>query len=103
MRRRSPAIASVLAVLALGGCSYATPAKLTAAQQQARIAFLKSHTKFNDRELAQLCPGLYPATFLTDTKKYPEAKLDKKRKAPTVTATDRAQAAAAGCDIRRDA
>jgi hypothetical protein len=93
------AAAAVLAVT-VAGCSYGTPAAITPQQQQARIAFLNTHVDFSDRELAQLCPGLYPTDFLTNTSKYREAKPDKNRKAPKVTAADRAQAQAAGCDER---
>jgi hypothetical protein len=89
------------AALALGGCAYGTAAPLSSAQEQARVAFLKRHGRFDDRELAQLCPGLYPRSFLTDTSKYPEAKPPKGRTSPKVTAADRAQAAAAGCAVGR--
>ncbi|HYV17299.1 MAG TPA: hypothetical protein VE972_14895 [Conexibacter sp.] len=93
------AAAAVLAAT-VAGCDYGSPATITPQQQQARIAFLDAHADFSDRELAQLCPGLYPTDFLTNTSKYREAKRDGKRKAPKVTATDRAQAHAAGCDVR---
>ena len=82
------------------GCNYGTPATITPQQQQARVAFIADHADFSDRELAQLCPALYPATFLTNGDKYPDGKPDKGRKAPTVTAEDRADAKAAGCDVR---
>ena len=99
MARRLPLLALLMA-LAVGGCAYGTPAKLTAAQEQARIAFLKSHGKFDDHDLAQLCPGMYPADFLTNTKKWPAGKPRSNHTAPKVTAADRAAAKAAGCDIR---
>jgi hypothetical protein len=93
------ATAALAATVALGGCAYGTPAKITSAQQQARVTFLNEHRDFSDRQLARLCPGLYPADFLKDTKKYPLAKKQKGEQAVTVTAADRAQAAAAGCGV----
>lgn len=99
-RRALPLAATLAAAALLGGCGYGTPAKLTAQQEHARIAFLKAHENFNDRELAQLCPGLYPRDFLTNASKYPEGKRTKGRTPPTVTAADRAQARAAACDVR---
>ncbi len=91
------ALATLVVAAAFGGCAYGTPAKITPAQQQARVQFLKDHPDFSDRQLAQLCPGLYPASFLKDTKKYPLAKKAKGEKTVKVTAADRTQAAAAGC------
>jgi hypothetical protein len=93
------ATAALAAAAAFGGCAYGTPAQITAAQQRARVTFVKDHGDFSDRQLAQLCPGLYPARFLKDTKKYPLAKKGKSEKAVTVTAADRAQAVAAGCNV----
>ena len=65
MARRFAPLA-LLAVLALGGCAYGTAARLTPAQEQARVAFIKAHKDFSDRDMAKLCPGLYPADFLTN-------------------------------------
>jgi hypothetical protein len=90
---------ALAAAVAVGGCAYGTPAKLSATQQQARVKFLNDHRDFSDRQLAQLCPGLYPANFLKDTKKYPLAKKATGEKSVKVTAADRAQAAAAGCGV----
>lgn len=101
MHRRTLLPATILAAAVLGGCDHGTPADLTAQQERARIAFLESHRDFDDRELAKLCPGLYPRRFLTDADKYPEGKRDTSRTPPRVTAADRAQAKAAGCDVRR--
>lgn len=99
MARRAPLLA-LLAALAVGGCAYGTPAKLTSTQEQARIAFLKAHADFDDHDLAQLCPGLYPTDFLTNTDKWPSGKPRKHHTSPKVTAADRAAAKLAGCDIR---
>jgi hypothetical protein len=85
---------------AIGGCGYGTPAKLTAAQEQARIRLIEARTSLTDRQLAKICPGLYPRDFLTNTKKYPLTSKDKDKKQPRITAADRAQAKAAGCDVR---
>jgi hypothetical protein len=97
--RRAFLLALPLAV-AIGGCGHGTSAELTAQQERARVAFLKDHGDFDDHELAQLCPGLYPRDFLTDPDAYPEGKRTKGRTPPKVTAADRAQAKAAGCDVR---
>lgn len=93
------AVAAVLA-LALGACgSTGEKADLTPAQEQARLAFVEAHDDWNDRELARLCPALYPRDFLTDEDKYPAAREDDARRPPAITAADREQAQAAGCDV----
>jgi hypothetical protein len=100
-RRALPLALSAVALAAgAGGCAYGTSAKLTTAQQDARVRFVKDHAKLTDHQLARLCPGLYPRTFLTDRKKYPLTKDDKARTQPRATAADRAQATAAGCAVR---
>jgi len=98
--RRPLALLAAIAALAIGGCDHGTAARLTADQEQARVVFIEEHADFDDRELAILCPGLYPRRFLADTDTYPEAKRDKGRTPPKVTAADRVQARAAGCDVR---
>ena len=100
--RRLLALPALLVVaLAAGGCGdEGDKAKLTAAQQQARLTFVESHGDFSDRELAKLCPGLYPKDYLTNTDKYPIPRGEKDRTPPKVTADDRADAQAAGCDVR---
>jgi len=100
MVRRSASLVALLAVLALGGCAYGTAARLAPAQERARIAFVKSHRDFSDRDLAKLCPGLYPADFLANAKKWPAGKATRGEKPKRVTAQDRAEAQAAGCDVR---
>jgi hypothetical protein len=90
----------LIAAAVLGGCGYGTPAKLAPAQQQARIRLIESRTGLTDRQLARICPGLYPRDFLSNTKKYPLTSKDKDKHQPKVTAADRAQARAAGCDVR---
>ncbi|HXE44773.1 MAG TPA: hypothetical protein VN635_06220 [Conexibacter sp.] len=100
MVRRPASLAALLAVLALGGCAYGTAARLTPAQQRARITFIDAHRGFSDRDLAKLCPGLYPTDFRTNTKKWPAGKATKGEKPARVTARDRAEAQAAGCDVR---
>jgi hypothetical protein len=98
---RRGVIAATLAPAAIaGGCGSGTPVKLTSAQEQARIRLIESHTSLTDRQLAKICPGLYPRDFLTNTKKYPLTSKDKDKKQPQITAADRAQAQAAGCDLR---
>jgi hypothetical protein len=101
LRRALPLALSAVALAAgVGGCAYGTSATLTASQQDARTRFVKDHASLTDHQLARLCPGLYPRTFLTDRKRYPLTKDDKARTQPRVTAADRAQAQAAGCDVR---
>jgi hypothetical protein len=98
---RSLLAAGALIVAALvGGCGYGTAARLTPEQAQARIRLIERHASLTDRQLARLCPGLYPRDFLTNTKKYPLTSRDKDKKQPPITAADRAQAKAAGCDVR---
>lgn len=99
VRRVLPLIA-LLTAAALGGCDYGSAAKLTPDQEQARIEFIEAHADFSDRELAKLCPGLYPRDFLTNEDKYPIPRREKDRTPPRITAADRAQAQAAGCDVR---
>jgi hypothetical protein len=89
---------ALLATIALGGCGYGTAARISSAQEQARLQFIKDHGHFDDHELARLCPGLYPSDFNTNTDAgYPKQASD--RKHPSVTDADRQQAAAAGCDV----
>lgn len=96
MARRALPLA-LLATLAVAGCSYGEKANITPDQEQARVQLLKDASHFSDRELARLCPGLYPSDFLTNTGKYGKERRD--RKTPPVTAQLRAQIAAAGCDV----
>jgi hypothetical protein len=100
VRPRLALAAILLATAAFAGCGYGTPAKLTPAQEKARIRLIEANKNLTDRQLARLCPGLYPRNFLTDTDKYPLTKRDKEKKQPKITAADRAQAKAAGCDVR---
>jgi len=100
VHRRAALACAVVATALLGGCSYGMPARLTPAQQQARIRLIESRTHLTDRQLARVCPGFYPRDFLTNTKKYPLTSKDKAKSQPKVTAADRAQAHAAGCDVR---
>jgi len=102
MTRRAAPVA-LLALLALGGCAYGTAARLTPAQQRARIAFIQSHKSYSDRDLARLCPGMYPRDFLTNAKKWPSGKAASgDRSARAIAAARASQAAAlsaAGCDV----
>jgi hypothetical protein len=98
--RSSAVAAALVAAAVLGGCGYGTPAKLSSAQEQARIRLIEAHAGLTDRQLARICPGLYPRDFLTNTKKYRLTSRDKAKQQPKVTASDRAQAKAAGCDVR---
>jgi len=97
--RRALPLAAV-AALAFAGCDYGTAAKLTAQQERERIAFIEDHAEWTDHELAKLCPGLYPKDFLTDEDTYPRPRGDEDRTPPKTTAADRAEARAAGCDVR---
>jgi hypothetical protein len=93
---RRVSLLALLAALAIGGCTYGQPADISSDQEQARIQFIEDHPDFDDHELARLCPGLYPSDFLTSDD-FPDE--DKDHRDPPVTAQDRAQARAAGCDV----
>jgi|SRR5215212_2193030 len=102
MARRFAPLA-VLALLALGGCAYGTAASITPAQERARVTFIEAHDDYSDRDLARLCPGLYPRDFLTDPDEWPsgEARSDD-RSARAIAAARERQAAdlrAAACDV----
>jgi len=103
MARRFAFFVLLLAIVALGGCAYGTAARLTPAQERARISLLESHKGFSDRDLAKLCPGLYPRDFLTNSKKWPAGKAATgDRSASAIAAARTTQAAAlsaAGCDV----
>lgn len=94
---------ALVAVLALGGCAYGTAARLTPAQERARVAFIQSHKSYSDRDLAKLCPGLYPRDFLTNSKKWPAGKAASGDKSASAIAAARTREAAAigaaGCDV----
>jgi hypothetical protein len=103
MPRRPALILALLALLAVGGCGYGTAARLTPAQESARVQFIEDHASYDDRDLARLCPGLYPRDFLTDKDKWPagEARSDD-LSARTIDAARTREAAAiraAGCDV----
>jgi hypothetical protein len=103
MARRAALTIVSLALLALGGCAYGTAARLTPAQQQARTAFIKAHDDYSDRDLARLCPGLYPRDFLTNHDDWPsgEARSGDRstRQIAVVRARQAADIGAAGCDV----
>lgn len=94
----------LLVLLVLGGCAYGTAARLRPAQERARIQLLQSHKGYSDRDLARLCPGLYPTDFLTNSKKWPSGKASKGDRSASAIARARAREAAAvraaGCDVR---
>lgn len=94
----------LLATLAVAGCSYGTAADLTPEQEQARVAFIEDHGDFSDRDLAKLCPGLYPTDFLTNEDDWPAGESrsgDRSaREIAAARAEDAAAVRAAGCDIR---
>ena len=100
MARRLALILVSLALLAVAGCSYGTEARLTPAQDRARIQFIQDHGDFSDRDLAKLCPGMYPRDFLSDHDEWPAGEARKGDDPATVTAQDRVEARAAGCDVR---
>lgn len=98
LRRLAPLIALV-AALAVAGCEYGTAADLTAEQERARIAFIEQHGDLSDRDLARLCPALYPRDFLRDPDAWPAGERRRGEADARFTAADREQAAAAGCDV----
>jgi hypothetical protein len=102
MARRFAPLA-LIAMLAFGGCAYGTAARLTPAQERARVAFVEVHDSYSDRDLARLCPGLYPRDFLTNHDDWPagERRSDD-RSTGAIAAARRREAAdlrAAGCDV----
>jgi hypothetical protein len=100
MARRLAPLAALLVALVVAGCSYGTAADLSAEQERARIAFIESHGDLSDRDLARLCPGLYPSDFLTDPDEWPAGERRSGERDAVFTAEDRAEAQAAGCDVR---
>jgi len=103
MARRFAPLAALLAALAIGGCAYGTPARLTPAQDRARVKLIEDHGDYSDRDLARLCPALYPRDFLTNKKDWPagEARsgdLSARRIAAART-SEAAALSAAGCDV----
>ncbi len=103
MARRFAPLVALLAALVVGGCAYGTEARLTPAQESARIQFIQDHSDYNDRDLARLCPGLYPRDFLTNKDDWPagEARSDDLSTRTIDAARTREAAAvrAAGCDV----
>lgn len=99
MARRCAPLLALLAALAVAGCEYGTAADLTVAQERARIAFIEDHADLSDRDLARLCPALYPRDFLSDPDEWPAGERRADERDATFTAEDRAQARAAGCDV----
>jgi len=103
MTRRAALLLALLAALALGGCEYGTEARLTPEQERARVAFIEDHDDYSDRDLARLCPGLYPRDFLTDEDEWPmgEARSGDRTARQIDAARTREAAAirAAACDV----
>jgi hypothetical protein len=103
MARRFAPFPLVAVLLALGGCAYGTEARLTSAQESARIALIEAHDDLSDRDLARLCPGLYPRDFLTDEDEWPAGEArsgDLSVRAIAAARTRQAgQIRAAGCDV----
>src|SRR4029077_1187637 len=103
MARRFAPLAALLAALVVGGCAYGTAARLTPAQESARVAFIKAHGDYRDRDLARLCPGLYPRDFLTNKGDWPAGEARSGDRSSRAIATARTRAAAqiraAGCDV----
>ncbi len=102
MVRRSVPL-TLLAALALAGCEYGTEARLTAEQQRARVAFIEANDDYSDRDLARLCPGLYPRDFLTDEDEWPAGEARRgdltSRQIEAARARQAAEIRAAACDV----
>jgi hypothetical protein len=103
MARRSALILALLALLAVGGCSYGTAARLTPAQESARVQFIEDHGDYSDRDLARLCPGMYPRDFLTNHDDWPAGEARSSdmsaRAIDDARKRDAAAVRAAGCDV----
>ncbi len=103
MTRRFAPLAALFAALVLGGCAYGTAADITPAQDKARIALIEAHDDYSDRDLARLCPGLYPRDFLTDHDQWPAGKASSSdlsaRRIAAARDREAAQIDAAACDV----
>jgi hypothetical protein len=103
MARRFAPLAALLAALFVAGCAYGTAADITPAQHSARVAFVKAHDGYSDRDLARLCPGLYPRDFLTNKSDWPAGEARSgdlsSRAIAAARARQAAQIRAAACDI----
>lgn len=103
MARRFAPLVALIAALVVGGCAYGTEARLTPAQEKARVAFIEDHGDYSDRDLARLCPGLYPRDFLTNRDDWPAGEArsgDLSARAIDEARTREAAAVrAAGCDV----
>lgn len=103
MARRFAPLVALVAAVTVGGCSYGTAARLTAAQERARVAFIEEHGDLSDRDLARLCPGLYPRDFLTDRDEWPmgEARSGDLtlRQIDAARTREAAELRAAGCEV----
>jgi len=101
---RARTVVALLAAALLAGCGTepgalpggGSSASLTVGQKAARAQLLKANRGLNDRELAKLCPALYPRDFET-AKKYKDIRSKQKLKKTTFSAADRALAERAGC------
>ena len=85
-------------VALLAGCG-GTPSP----EQAERAAFLEKYDALNDRDLARLCPSLYPRDFLTRPKRYDKygyTKPAEDAKPFRPTAAQRRDASGAGCTSR---
>lgn len=103
MARRFASLAALIAALVVGGCAYGTEARLTPAQEKARVAFIEDHGDYSDRDLARLCPGLYPRDFLTNKDDWPAGEARSgdlsAREIDAARTRDAAAVRAAGCDV----
>jgi hypothetical protein len=103
MARRFASLVALAAALAIGGCAYGTEARLTPAQERARVELIEDHGDYTDRDLARLCPGLYPRDFLTNEDDWPTGEArrgDLSARAIDAARTSEAAAVrAAGCDV----
>lgn len=103
MARRFAPLVALLVAIALAGCEYGTEARLTPEQERARITFIEAHGDYSDRDLARLCPGLYPRDFLTNEDDWPagEARSGDRTVRQIEAARERqaAQIRAAACDV----
>jgi hypothetical protein len=103
MVRRIAVLLALGAAFVVAGCAYGTPATLTADQEHARTAFIEDHGDFSDRDLARLCPGMYPRDFLTNDDDWPAGKSRSgdmtARQIDAARTKDAAAVRAAGCDV----
>jgi hypothetical protein len=61
-KKPTPAVKALLAAGPAADCTREAP-------RDKQLAFLKAHPELTNKQLAKICPGLYPSDYLTKNKK----------------------------------